>query len=382
MKIAVLGSTGSIGLQTLDVCRRLKPRPDVVLLSANRNADLLMEQAREFGVRRVALHDRNAWQDFRKSAAGVDVLPGVPGIEEVLEETSPDVTVNGIWGAAGLQASLSAIRHSRRLALANKESLVCAGQLVMGEAHERGCEIVPIDSEQSAIFQALQGGKQSEVRRVILTASGGPFLDWTPEQVAQATPEDALKHPTWEMGAGISIDSATLVNKAFEVIEARWLFDLESSQIEVVIHPESIVHSIVEFVDGSCIAQLSVTDMRIPIQYALTYPDRAGLALEALDVGKLGGLTFRKPDRKRSRSLMLAWKVLELGGTAGAAFVGSNERATGAFLEGKISFNSIYDTSARVLQTLSVKNNPTLDDILAAHEWAKAEADRWISQES
>jgi 1-deoxy-D-xylulose-5-phosphate reductoisomerase len=381
MKVAVLGSTGSIGLQTLDVCRKMSPRPELVLLSANTNAKLLIEQAEELGVKRVVLHDENAWKESRNGSDRTDILPGSE-LEHALRETTPDVTVNGIWGTAGLEPTLAALKHSRRLALANKESLVSAGEIVMKAAKEMDCPIVPIDSEQSAIFQAMQGGKRNEVRRVILTASGGPFLDWSPEQIAAATPQDALKHPTWEMGHGISVDSATLMNKAFEVIEAKWLFDLDPAQIEVVIHPESIVHSMVEFIDGSCLAQLSVTDMRLPIQYALTCPGRSGLDLEPLQLHEVGSLNFRKPDLERFPALSLAWKVLEMAGTAGAALVAANQRATAAFLDGKKGFNSISETAAKVLQSLSVVQNPALDDILATHDWARAEADKWVSQES
>lgn len=378
MKAAVLGSTGSIGLQTLDVCRRLPERPQVLVLSAHRNFGTLLEQAREFGVKYVVLADRGAYQEAKQAAEGVEVLLGDEGLGEALAGAAPDVTVNAVWGTAGLEATLTAIRHSRRLALANKESLVSAGELVMGEARERGCEIVPIDSEQSAVFQALHAGKRSEVRRVILTASGGPFLDWSPEQIAKATPDDALKHPTWAMGRGITVDSATLMNKAFEVIETKWLYDLAPSQIEVVIHPESIVHSIVEFADRSCIAQLSAPDMRIPIQYALTYPQRLELDMKQLDLSELGRLTFQEPDMKRFHALALAWKVLELGGTAGGALVAANQQAVAAFLEGKISFDAICGVSEKVLHALNVVGNPALDDILAAHDWARAEAKRWI----
>ncbi len=381
MKLAVLGSTGSIGLQTLDVCRRLSPRPEVVVLAAHSNCELLTNQAREFGAKYVVLAEQKAWREAKKNLTYSDVLLGEEGLQQALAHAEPDVSVNAVWGAAGLKYSLSALRHSRRLALANKESLVAAGQLVMGEAREWGCEVFPVDSEQSAIFQAMHCGKHKEVRRVILTASGGPFLDWTPEQIASATPEDALKHPTWEMGRGITVDSATLMNKAFEVIETRWLFDLDPSQIEVVIHPESVVHSMVEFVDGSCVAQLNIPDMRIPIQYSLTYPERVRLDLKPLDFAELGSLTFQKPDTRRFRALMLAWQVLEAGGAAGAVLVAANQRTTAAFLEGKIGFDKICDISTKVLHTHNVVSNPTLDDILAAHDWAMAEADRWISRE-
>jgi 1-deoxy-D-xylulose 5-phosphate reductoisomerase len=301
MKIAVLGSTGSIGLQTLDVCRRLSPRQEIAVLSARSNGDALMAQAIEFGAKYAVLSEREAWEQAKSASKDTTVLLGDEGLEEALSATTPDITVNAIWGAAGLKASLSAIRHSRRLALANKESLVSAGELVMGEAKERGCEVVPIDSEQSAIFQALQSGKRSEVRRVMLTASGGPFLN-------------------------------------------------------------------------------CITDMRVPIQYALTYPDRARLDLKLLDLCELGQLTFRKPDGKRFQALALAWEVLELGGTAGAALVSANQRATAAFLEGMIGFNQISEIADRVLQTLQVVKKPVLEDIFAAYEWGKAEADRCIMQ--
>jgi 1-deoxy-D-xylulose-5-phosphate reductoisomerase len=380
MKIAVLGSTGSIGLQTLDICRRLSPRPKIAILSARSSGDVLMAQASEFDSQYAVLSDREAWEQAKTSAGKTSVLFGDEGLEEALAAAKPDIVVNAVWGTAGLNASLNAIRHSHRLALANKESIVCAGELVMAEARERNCEILPIDSEQSAIFQALQAGNHNEIRRIILTASGGPFREWTPERIEKATPEDALKHPTWEMGSGITVDSATLMNKAFEVIEAKWLFDLDPAQIEVVIHPESIVHSMVEFVDGSCIAQLSLTDMRIPIQYALTYPERMELGLKHLDLGELGSLNFEKPDTKRFAALALAWEVLELGGTAGAALVAANQQASRAFLDGRTDFNSISKISAHVIKSLSVIDNPTFENILATQEWARTEADRCISQ--
>jgi len=382
MKIAILGSTGSVGLQTIDVCRRLQPKQEIAVLAARRNVDAVMAQVTEFGASHVVFADKKAWKKASESQTNVNVLFGEEGLEEALEKTSPDVTVNSIWGTAGLQATLAALKYSKRLALANKESLVSAGQLVMSKAKETGCEILPVDSEQSAIMQAMASGRHSEIRRVLLTASGGPFLDWSSERMAKARPEDALKHPTWAMGRGITVDSATLMNKAFEIIETKWLFDLEPALIEVVIHPESIVHSLVEFMDGSCIAQMSVTDMRIPIQYALTYPDRLQLDLKPLELHEIGKLTFRKPDSKRFRALVLARQVMELGGTAGATLVSANQRASAAFLDGKIGFNRICEVTAKVIGALSVVANPSLEDIISTHEWSQAEADRWISQES
>ena len=382
MDLIVLGSTGSVGRSALEVCRSLGPDVvRVVGLAAGSNARLLREQAQEFGVRRVALA-----RGDRGTLAGIAApLVGEDAAERLVHEVACDGVVAAIAGAAGLPAVLAAARRGVRICLANKESLVVAGAVVRRIARQHGAELVPVDSEHSGVFQCLRAGSAREVRRVTLTASGGPFRTWPAERLAAATPEEALAHPTWSMGPLITVDSATLVNKALELIEARWLFDLEPAQLRVVVHPQSIVHALVEFCDGSVVAQMAAPDMRIPIQYALTHPGRRPLAAPPLDLGALGALNFEDVDGERFPAIGLAFRALELGGAAGAVFNAANEVARAAFLDGALAFPMIVATVAHALD-LYASRGPApapaeldLEDVLAADAWAREEACRWIS---
>jgi 1-deoxy-D-xylulose-5-phosphate reductoisomerase len=380
-KVVVLGSTGSIGKSTLDVCQSLGLK--VVGLAAGSNWELLAEQARAFWVPRVSIADPTAYERLKEALAGsgTEVLQGQEGHCALVAHDDCESVLAAITGAAGLPPVLEAARRGRRLCLSNKESLVVAGPILTKLASAHGAELIPVDSEHSAIFQALCAGTTQEARRLLLTSSGGPFRTWSQEQIAGATREEALKHPTWSMGPYITIDSATMMNKALEVIEARWLFDVPAERIEVVVHPQSIIHSLVEFVDGSVMAQLGVPDMRVPIQYALTYPARAPLETAPFDLAKIGSLTFEAVDPDRFPSVGLAYSVLERGGAAGAAFNAANEVARAAFLEGGItSFPEIVATTARVLDRYDAGGpgggdpDPDLDLVLEVDRWAREEA--------
>ncbi|MHC4959884.1 MAG: 1-deoxy-D-xylulose-5-phosphate reductoisomerase [Planctomycetota bacterium] len=350
IRLALVGATGSIGRSTLDVVRALPDRIELVGVFAGRDAAGVEAVAAEFGVRHSGLK-------------GSDRLPAA------LDEA--DVVLNAASGAAGLPVSVETLRRGKRLALANKESLVAAGPLLMRLAREHGGAILPVDSEHSAVFQALQAGRREEIERVLLTASGGPFRTWSAERIASATPADALNHPTWAMGEKITIDSATLMNKALELIEARWLFDLPAERLDVVVHPQSIVHSMVEFRDGSVVAQMGQPDMRVPIQYALTWPERCDHAFTRFRVADYSELTFEEPDRQRFGALALAEKALQLGGTAGAVLNAANEVAVERFLAGDLPFPAITETVASVLEDAAIKPEPDLDDIYAADQAAR-----------
>jgi 1-deoxy-D-xylulose-5-phosphate reductoisomerase len=330
--LAVLGSTGSIGRNTLEVAENSQGRLRIVALSAHGNLALLEEQARRVRPRWIIVTDpvAAARHDWSALPEGVELLTGAEGIARVVRDPAVDTVVVAIVGSAGLQGTWAALEAGKSVALANKESLVVAGPLVMGLARQNGVQILPIDSEHSAVFQAMHAGRRDEVRRVILTASGGPFRTWSTEQLAQVSVAEALAHPTWDMGPKITIYSATLMNKALEIIEARWLFDLRSDQIEVVIHPQSIVHSMVEFVDGSVIAQLSPPDMKLPIQYALTWPERRNGIAARLDWRRAMRCEFEPPDFQRFGALELGLEVARRGGTAGAVLNGANEAAVSA----------------------------------------------------
>lgn len=383
--IVVLGSTGSIGESTLDVCKNLGLR--VVGLAAGARWERLAEQALAFEVPRVSIAEPKAYTQLRDALAGkgVEVLSGSEGHCALVAHPECDCVLAAISGAAGLPPVLEAARLGRRLCLSNKESLVCAGPALTKLAAENAAELLPVDSEHSAIFQALRAGTTREARRLILTSSGGPFRTWPADRIARATREEALNHPTWKMGPFITIDSATLMNKALELIEARWLFDVPPEQLEVVVHPQSIVHSLVEFVDGSVMAQLGVPDMRVPIQYAITFPRRAPLETEPFDLAGIGNLTFEAVDRERFPSVDLAYEVMARGGAAGAAFNASNEVARLAFYEGRIPFSSIVATTARVLEAYTERgpgrdeSAPDLEVVLAADAWAREEAGRCLS---
>ncbi len=380
--VVVLGATGSIGRSTLDVVahdqgKRLK----VWGLAANSGWQQLIEQAREFRPRYITLADPDAAAqvDGQLRGTGVELLSGPDAVEQMVSAPEVERVLSAVVGAAGLRGTWAALEAGKIVALANKETLVVAGPLVMDLARRRGATILPVDSEHSAIYQALKAGQPREVKRVILTSSGGPFRGKTTRDLCEVSPEQALKHPTWKMGKKISIDSATLMNKALEVIEARWLFGLEPEQIEVVVHPESIVHSMVEFVDGSVIAQLSPPDMRLPIQYALYYPDRVEGPCDKLDLTKPHTLHFEPPDVETFPCLELGFEVMRRGGTAGAALNAANEVAVERFLAGEIRFLDIPRACRAVLEHHTFDSRPTLDALWRVDAWARQELFRWNS---
>ena len=379
--VVILGSTGSIGRSAMSVIdhdggARLKAWG----LSAHARWKMMAEQAIAHRPRFVALADPElaplAESELR--GTGIEVLAGLDGIIRMVEDPQTDRVLSAIVGAVGLRGTWAALEAGKIVALANKETLVVAGPLVMELARARGTQILPVDSEHSAIFQALKAGERRDVRRVILTSSGGPFRGRTRKELTSVTPEDALKHPTWQMGPKISIDSATLMNKALEIIEARWLFDLEPDQVEVVIHPESVVHSMVEFVDGSVIAQLSPPDMRLPIQYALTYPERAPAPCQRLDLERSFSLHFEPPDRETFASLDIGFEVMTRGGTCGAVLNAANEAAVARFLKGEIGFLDISRVCRAALDHHTFDPRPTLDALWNVDARARREVDRWI----
>ncbi|MFO0798395.1 MAG: 1-deoxy-D-xylulose-5-phosphate reductoisomerase [Gemmataceae bacterium] len=378
-RVAVLGSTGSIGVSTLDVARHLPDRLEVVGLAAHTNAAQLAEQCRAFRPRYAVLCDRAAFtaavrSDFPRET---ELLGGPDGVAKLATAADVDVVVSAVVGAAGLQGTWAALDAGKDVALANKETLVVAGPLVTELAARRGARLLPVDSEHSAVFQALTGYTAADVTRVVLTGSGGPFRGKTAAELEAATPEQALRHPTWKMGPKITIDSATLMNKALEVIEARWLFDLRPEQIDVIVHPESVVHSFVEFADGSVLGQLSPPDMRLPIQFALLYPDRVPGPAKRLDWKALSGLRFEPPDRTTFRALDLGFEVAARGGTTGAVLNAANEVAVGRFLAGTLPFLGIAACCRAVLDAHDFDAAPPLDRLLALDRWARAEAARW-----
>jgi len=372
-RLAILGSTGSIGRQTLDVVRALPERFQVVGLAAGKNITLLAEQVREFKpefVSYAASGDDDKEVRNRFSAAGCRLL----SLEEMACHPDVDIVVMATSGTAGLGATLAAAKAGKNVALSNKESLVAAGEIITTEAEKSGARILPVDSEHSAIWQCLNGEKQS-ARRIILTASGGPFRDYSQEQLAGITVEQALKHPSWQMGKKVTIDSATLMNKGLEVIEARWLFNMPVDDITVLVHPQSIVHSMVEFVDGSVKAQLSCPDMRLPIQYALSYPDRlANPSLPAIDWTDFSDLTFEQPDMDKFPCLRLAIDAGREGGTCPAVLCAADEVAVDLFLSQRIKFVEILHLVARVLERHRKVSHPAMEEIMAADAWARGKA--------
>jgi 1-deoxy-D-xylulose-5-phosphate reductoisomerase len=379
-RVVVLGSTGSIGCSALSVIehdqgRRLKAWG----LCAHSRWKELVDQATRLRPRFAAVTDGDYASHLacELKGTGVEVLRGPDALERMVQHPDTDRVLSAIVGAAGLRGTWAALDAGKIVALANKETLVVAGPLVMELARARGVPILPVDSEHSAIYQALRAGNRPEVRRVILTSSGGPFRGKSKKELRSVTPEDALRHPTWQMGPKITIDSATLMNKALEVIEARWLFQLEPDQIEVVIHPESIVHSMVEFQDGSVIAQMSPPDMRLPIQYALTYPDRMPGAGERLDLTAPVALHFEPPDRETFPSLDLGFEVMKRGGTAGAALNAANEAAVARFQKGEIGFLDIASACRAAVENHSFDPRPTLEFLWRVDAWARREVDRW-----
>jgi 1-deoxy-D-xylulose-5-phosphate reductoisomerase len=380
-RIAILGSTGSIGTNALEVISHLGADYRAVALSARRRTDLLLEQVRQHKPAAVTIAENGSDDECcaQIRQLGTRIYKGVEGLVEMVQRDDVDLVLAAIVGAAGLPAVLAAVDAGRTLALANKEALVVAGSLVIPEARKRNVPVLPIDSEHSAIFQAMQSGRKNEIRKVILTASGGPFLNKSRDEVANATVEQALNHPTWRMGNKVTIDSATLFNKGLELIEACWLFDLPPSMIQVVVHPESIVHSMVEFIDGSVIAQLSPPDMRTPIQYALTYPERRDGISRRMDWGSKFSFNFQPPDLERFPALKIAYRVAETGGTLGAVMNAANEVAVEAFMAGKIRFGRIPDLVGGTIDRHRVQTRPSLDDLLEADRWARCAAESLVA---
>ena len=370
--ISVLGCTGSIGRQTIAVAEHIGM--PVVALTANRKIDLLEEQARRLHPRFVAVYDEQAAKQFKIAVADTDIQVG-SGIEGLIraatmEET--DCVVTAVSGAVGLKPTLAAIDGKKRIALANKETLVCAGDIVMARAAEKGAEIVPVDSEHSAIFQCLMGREKGELRKILLTGSGGPFRGKARAELEDVTPEQAVKHPNWSMGAKISVDSATMMNKGLEFVEAMHLFGVTPDDIQVVIHPQSVIHSMVELVDGTVIAQLGVPDMGLPIQLALTYPQRCPSMFSRLDFTTLQSLSFEAPDYEKTPCLKLAMDCARMGGTAPCVMSAANEVAVGLFLRHQLGYNRIYDAAASAVEKVGVVQNPDLETILAADAAARA----------
>ena len=379
--IALLGSTGSIGRQTLEIVRELKLR--VVALAAHSSVDLMEAQAREFGPRLAVLYDKAAAEELRQRLRDTDieVLSGPEGLLAAAQAEEADTVVTAVVGSVGLEPTLAAIRLGRRIALANKETLVCAGELVMAAAKEYGADIVPVDSEHSAIFQCLQGcADRREIKRLILTCSGGPFFGKSYDELETMTPAHALKHPNWSMGAKITIDSATLMNKGLEVIEAMRLYGLPLEQVDAVVHRQSVIHSLVEFRDGAVLAQLGTPDMKLPIRYAMTWPQRAASPEEPLDLLRCGALTFAPIDGDAFRCFSIARQCAREGGTACAIMNAANEEAVWAFLRGENSFNGIHRTVEAALNKVTVKYQPSLADILEADRLAREAARAVLSR--
>lgn len=370
-KIAILGSTGSIGTQTLDVVRAHSDELEVVALAAGSNKERLKEQIREFHPELVSLSDEKKAQELKEELAGeaVEVVCGMDGLIEVAGIDSADVVVTAVVGMMGILPTMEAIRKGKDIALANKETLVTAGHLIIPMAREYGVSILPVDSEHSAIFQCLQGEQKKALDKILLTASGGPFRGKSAEFLETVTLEDALNHPNWSMGPKITIDSSTMVNKGLEVMEAKWLFGVDYSQIEVVIQPQSIIHSMVQYIDGAVIAQLGTPDMRVPIEYALFYPERRSLPGDRLDFSKLSQITFEKPDYKVFRGLSLAIEAGKTGGTMPTVFNAANERAVAKFLKGEIKYTDIVRSIEKCMDAHKVSAHPDLEEILATEQW-------------
>jgi 1-deoxy-D-xylulose-5-phosphate reductoisomerase len=383
-RVVVLGSTGSIGTNALDVCAHLPDCLQPIGLGAHQSWQPLFEQAQHFRPRWVALTDPAAARaaDRSRLPAGTELLTGEAGVAEMVAHPETDVVLSAVVGAAGLTGTWAALEAGKTVALANKETLVVAGPLVMELAARRGAAVLPVDSEHSAVFQALTGERRADVARIVLTASGGPFRGQSRAQLEQVGVEEALRHPTWRMGPKITVDSATLMNKALEVIEARWLFGLRPEQIEVVLHPESVVHSFVEFVDGSVMAQLSPPDMRLPIQYALTWPERCAGPAKRLDWSALRSLTFAMPDHETFPAIQLGYEVARRGGTCGAVLNAANEAAVGRFLDGSLAFLDIPRTCRAVLDAHPYSPRPSLDELLALDRWARSEVARWTPSQA
>ncbi|MCR9200232.1 MAG: 1-deoxy-D-xylulose-5-phosphate reductoisomerase [Planctomycetaceae bacterium] len=378
--IVVLGSTGSIGTSSLDVIRSHPDRMRLVGAMAHRSADALCQQALEFCPDWVMLADEQTAIDSSSIPSETRLHHGSGALESLIRHEDVDTVVSAVVGAAGLESTWVAVDAGKRVAIANKESLVVAGPIIQQRRAETGALIFPVDSEHSAIFQALEAGRKQDLRRIILTASGGPFRGWTKEQMKDVTPEMALQHPTWKMGPKITVDSATMMNKALEIIEARWLFDVESDQISVVVHPQSFIHSFVEYRDGSVISQMSPPDMRLPIQYALTFPERIDCPCHDTDWTQPATMELFPPDLDAFPALRLGFEVARTGGTSGAILNAANEVAVERFLNHEIRFDQITQISQEILNNHTFDAHPSLDQLHAADRWARKEALRWNSQ--
>lgn len=380
-RIAILGSTGSIGTQTLDVIRRHPERFEVEMISARRNVDLLVRQALEFKAGNVVICDEQQYSEAcrRLAGSGCRVWYGTDSLCEIVRLPSVDIVVGAMVGFSGLRPTLAALEAGKTVALANKETLVAAGTVVTSVMEEHGARILPVDSEHSAIFQCLLGAGDNRVEKIHLTASGGPFRTWDRPRIAAATAETALRHPNWDMGAKVTIDSATMMNKGFEVIEAKWLFGIDVDRISVVVHPESIIHSMVEFSDGAVIAQLGWPDMREPIALALAYPDRIEIGNRRLDFATLGKLSFEAPDFRRFPCLELAYEAIRRGGNAPCALNAANEVTVAAYLKGLIGFYDIARINERCLEGMNFVATPSIDDIFETNKEISLIADGYIN---
>ncbi len=374
-RLTVLGSTGSIGVQTLNIVENFRDRFQIGALAAGKNIDLLKKQILHFRPSTVSV----LTEELARKLAGQlpnppEIVHGVEGLIHVATLEEAEMVISALVGAVGLVPTLSAIKAGKDIALANKESLVMGGKIVMEEAKRQGVAILPIDSEHSAIFQSMVGHQKGDIQRIILTASGGPFLHYPIDRLQDVTPEEALRHPRWEMGKKVTIDSATLMNKGLEIIEAHWLFDVPIERIDVQIHPQSVIHSMVEYTDGSIMAQLGITDMRIPISYALSYPERLKLELPTLDLCEIGELTFFRPDRSRFPTLELATRAITIGETMPAVLNAANELGVNAFLKGELRFTEIPRTIEATMKAHKIQPVRTIDDVLKADQWARGRA--------
>lgn len=381
-KISVLGSTGSIGTQTLEVVRRNKDKFKIIAISGNNNIELLLKQALEFNVEMVTIYNDDKYKQFKKISKGklnenVKILSGIDGLNEIAADKQIDTLITAVVGMIGLKPTIKALENSTTVGLANKETLVTAGKIVMDTAKKYNAKILPVDSEHSAIFQCLNGESENKIKRILLTASGGPFRGKTKDELIKVTKNEALKHPNWSMGRKISIDSSTLMNKGLEVIEAKWLFDVEAENIQVHVHSQSIIHSMVEFEDCSVIAQMGCPDMKVPIQYALTYPQRMDSNFESLDLFKIGSLDFEKANMDVFPCLKLAYKAIGLGGTYPTVLNAANEALVELFLNDKIGF---YDIPKYINMAMDIHNfieNPTLEEIISMD----LEIKNWIKEQ-
>jgi 1-deoxy-D-xylulose-5-phosphate reductoisomerase len=380
-RVAILGSTGSIGTQALDVIAQHPDLFEVELLTANNSKDLLIEQAIRFNANTVVIGNKDLYKEVSEALNPhmIKVFAGNDSISDILEySTNIDIVVASMVGFSGLKPTLAAIRSGKTIALANKETLVAAGEIVTGQAKKHNSFIIPVDSEHSAIFQSLQG-ERAEIEKILLTASGGPFLDATIEQMAAATKEIALKHPRWNMGAKVTIDSASMMNKGLEMIEARWLFDVDPSKIQMVIHPQSIIHSMVQFTDGSIIGQLGVPDMRIPIQYALSYPYRIPLNVDRLDLFKVASFTFREPDTMKFPCIRIAYESIARGGNTPCIMNAANEVAVAAFLKDRIKFTDIPSVIERTIEKSNYIAKPTIEEIFESDKEGRIFAKEFVN---